>query len=48
VAKVNLKGRDHLGDLGRDGRIILKFLNKHSERETGLKWLRIGSRAMLL
>jgi hypothetical protein len=37
----NLKGRDHLGDLGIGGRIILKWtLRKQGVRVwTGLNWL---------
>jgi hypothetical protein len=37
--------RDHLEDIGRNGRIILKFIFKTYVREawTGLLWLRIGT-----
>jgi hypothetical protein len=40
----NLKGRDHLGDLVVDGRIILKYmLNTQGARVwAGSFWLRIG------
>ena len=37
--------RDHLEDLGIDGRIILKriFMTWNREAWTGLNWLRIGT-----
>jgi len=39
----NLRKRDHLEDIGVDGRIILKFILKtwDGEEWTGLMWLRI-------
>jgi hypothetical protein len=38
-----VKGRDHLGDLGVNGRIILKYMLKMSDLLVwaGLNWLRI-------
>jgi hypothetical protein len=44
------KERDHLGDLGLDGRIILNVIFKRLHRETwtGLIWLRIGTGGGLL
>jgi len=41
----NLSERDHLGDPGIDGRIILTsiFRNWDGEAWTGLIWLRIGT-----
>ena len=41
----NLSERDHLGDPGIDGRIILKsiFKNWDGETWTGLIWRRIGT-----
>jgi len=41
----NLKERDHLGDQGADGRIILRciFRNWDVGVWTGSSWLRIGT-----
>jgi len=41
----NLKGRDHLENLGKDGRIILRWIfEKWDVRAwTGSIWLRIGA-----
>jgi hypothetical protein len=46
----NLKGREHLRDLGADGRKTLKWIiNKYGMGVwTGFKWLRIGSSGGLL
>jgi len=43
--KGDLRVRDHLEDLGVDGRIILKWIFDKWVREawTGLSWLRIGT-----
>jgi hypothetical protein len=40
----NIKKRNHLGDLGVDGKIILKLILKKQgvRMQTGLKWLRRG------
>jgi hypothetical protein len=42
---IRLKQRDHLGDLGVDGRIILKY---NTSVWTGCMWLRIGTSGWLL
>ena len=41
----DLREGDHLGDLGVDERIILKWILKKRDEEswTGLIWLRIGT-----
>jgi hypothetical protein len=46
----NLKGRDHLVDIGVDRRFLLKWiLKKQGARMwTGFIWLRIGSSGGLL
>jgi hypothetical protein len=47
---VKIKERDHLEDLGIDGRIILRLDLKKSvgNARNGLKWLRIGTSGVLL
>jgi hypothetical protein len=47
---LNQKGRDHLGQLGINGRKILKLIvNKQCMTMwTGLVWLRIGSSDVVL
>jgi hypothetical protein len=45
----NLMGRNHLGDLVADGRVILKNFRKYDVSVwTGFNWLRIGSSGWLL
>jgi hypothetical protein len=45
----NQKGRAHLGDLGANGKIILKYILKYSLRVwTGFELCRIGSYGGLL
>jgi hypothetical protein len=46
----NLKGKDHTGNVGVDGKIILKwtFETQGIKAWTGLKWLRIGPKQGLL
>ena len=41
----NLKERDHLGDSGVDGRIILRWIFRKLDVGvwTGLTWLRVGT-----
>jgi len=46
----NLKGRDHLDDLGIDGKATLEWiLGKWGEKvQTGYIWLRIGASGKFL
>jgi hypothetical protein len=45
----NLKGRDHLEDLGIDGRILEWILGKQGGKVwNGFIWLRIGNNIGLL
>jgi hypothetical protein len=45
----NLKGKDHLEDIGEDGRIILKCtLKKYDMVWTRFNWLRIWSNGGLV
>ena len=46
----NLRKRDHLKDIGIDGRIILKWILDKGDREswTELIWLRIGTGSVYL
>jgi len=50
ILSENLKGKDHFGDRGADGRIILKFILKkqHMGVWTGFIWLRIATSGGLL
>jgi hypothetical protein len=45
VARINLKERNHLGNLGLDGRIILRWIFRKWNVGvwTGSRWLRIGT-----
>jgi hypothetical protein len=47
---VNLNERDHLENIGLDGRITLKWIfNKHDGGAlTGLIWLRVGTGGVVL
>jgi len=44
------KGKNHLGDIGIDGRIILEWIFENQGRKlwTGFVWLRIGTSKWLL
>jgi hypothetical protein len=44
----SLKGQEHMGGLGLDGRIILKWIIFGFEDGTRFKWFRIGSSGGLL
>jgi len=46
----NLRERDHLGDLGVDGRIILRWILRKWDVGvwTGSSWLRVGTGGGLL
>jgi hypothetical protein len=46
----NLKERDNLKDLGRDWRIVLKWILKQWDERTwsGVSWLRLGTSGGLL
>jgi hypothetical protein len=46
----NLKGRNHLGELGVDRRIMLKLILKKYDMRvwTEFNWLRVGSSGRLL
>jgi hypothetical protein len=50
VLSENLKRRDHLEDLGLDGRIILEWMiaKWFGKEWTGLSWLRLGITGQLL
>jgi hypothetical protein len=50
LSLVNLKGRDHLEDLGIDGKIILKWMlgKEGGKMRTGYMWLRIETIGGLL
>jgi hypothetical protein len=42
---VRLEGKNHLKDLGIDGRMILRWIFKNWDGKAGIKfmWLRIGT-----
>jgi hypothetical protein len=44
----NLKGIDHFGDLGVNGRIILKLILINCKAWIAFSWLKIGSSGRLL
>jgi hypothetical protein len=44
----SLKGRDHMDDLGMDGRILLSIPKYCVQLRTGLIWMKIGTSDGLL